>query len=886
MDPHSTRSQFNRRPPKAGPLPSATRYMEPPSKISLEKFAKSASSGKPKAKSPSAGADPSSPLFTSRPIATNSRIKQDEQFKKDMYLAYINKALQDRLNGDSKGFDDLIDQFSPKNLSGNAPVPASQLRLWLVALSHVLSRLERRHAPLVEAIVNMPWTTMDAAFVKSYTMFIGMLLSARPEYLSLVLARIAQGFTHQSGLQAINVADANSSASPITRRVVYDRLHYLLNHLLNLIPTLPNTLQPILVRNFPHKRQPQVAHVTYIRNILRIMEYCAELADRILATIIERAIQVDVEIQVELEELEELEDQQGYGDVFELDPFDTIVGQDASDSDSEDGSDTGDFDDISSDEDDADSDGPELTTDAAHIHAMVGKLDAILKLIFDHFSKIHTAADHPPSPSSSSPPESSPLPPLPSLPDTPITHHSRARTNSVSSTITATPIVATTATVNGHNPDTIIKEADSPRPASPLDAEHSHALRTAQFHTLLGIFDRTILHTFKSRYTQFLLFWYTSLSPEFADLFQGLLVEKALYGASSGAGAGASGAGAGTGTSVPAVTRAVAASYIASFVSRATFVDRDGAREVTGVLCRFLAAHLEWVEATIAAGGEMPGMAHHTVFYAVTQAVFLIFCFRWRDLREDGIEGEGEGESAREEGRRGGTGARWKGSWMPELGIVQRAITSPLNPLKVCSPGVVQQFARVAQATDFIYCYSILEANKRSEYASQQTPTQPQSSSAAHPASQPQPMITTIPGLAFNTSHHHAELNSFFPFDPYKLPRSAPYIASVYREWASVAIDDEDEDEDEDEEGDDEADAGERAHHPSSVDDDDFAAIPGGEPMSLGVSLGVPTINIPGVPLPNGASAHENGDGEGVADGLGESFGGMSISPAGPLKRV
>ena len=50
-----------------------------------------------------------------------------------------------------------------------------------------------------------------------------------------------------------------------------------------------------------------------------------------------------------------------------------------------------------------------------------------------------------------------------------------------------------------------------------------------------------------------------------------------------------------------------------------------------------------------------------------------------------------------------------------------------------------------------------------------------------------------------------SELNTFFPFDPYKLPRSGSYIQGVYREWSSVAIDDEDEeeeDEDEDEEGD------------------------------------------------------------------------------------
>ena len=48
-----------------------------------------------------------------------------------------------------------------------------------------------------------------------------------------------------------------------------------------------------------------------------------------------------------------------------------------------------------------------------------------------------------------------------------------------------------------------------------------------------------------------------------------------------------------------------------------------------------------------------------------------------------------------------------------------------------------------------------------------------------------------------------SEFMSFFPFDPYKLPRSSSYIEPIYREWASVAVgvdDDDDDDDDDDEE--------------------------------------------------------------------------------------
>ena len=39
---------------------------------------------------------------------------------------------------------------------------------------------------------------MDTNFVKTYTDFIGMLLSARPEYLSLVLGKVSQGLTYRA----------------------------------------------------------------------------------------------------------------------------------------------------------------------------------------------------------------------------------------------------------------------------------------------------------------------------------------------------------------------------------------------------------------------------------------------------------------------------------------------------------------------------------------------------------------------------------------------------------------------------------------------------------------------------------------------------------------
>lgn len=181
------------------------------------------------------------------------------------------------------------------------------------------------------------------------------------------------------------------------------------------------------------------------------------------------------------------------------------------------------------------------------------------------------------------------------------------------------------------------------------------------FLTLLSIFDRTVLRTFKSRYTQFLLFWYTSLHPSLSDLFQGFLLSKALLEEGQ-----------------PAVTRAAAASYVASFVSRARFVDGEGVRGVVRLMCGYLGTRRGTRDVQGKMGlGDGSSALLNTVFYAVAQAVFLVFCFRWRDLLVEDAEGDGDGDGDGEDVDLGGR------RWIPELDVVKNLITSPMNPLKV-----------------------------------------------------------------------------------------------------------------------------------------------------------------------------------------------------------
>lgn len=135
----------------------------------------------------------------------------------------------------------------------------------------------------------------------------------------------------------------------------------------------------------------------------------------------------------------------------------------------------------------------------------------------------------------------------------------------------------------------------------------------------------------------------------------------------------------------------------------------------------------------------------------------------------------------------------------------------------------MRQFARVAHATGFMYVFPLLNAppptTARTEWQRAVLPCSGSSSSSS---------INAL-----------SELTSFFPFDPYKLPRSSSYIEPIYREWASVAI--EGDDDEEEEEGEDEVEGMQDGLARPRRDEVDYLDV--------------------------------------EADGLGASFGGMSISP-------
>ncbi len=270
--------------------------------------------------------------------------------------------------------------------------------------------------------------------------------------------------------------------------------------------------------------------------------------------------------------------------------------------------------------------------------------------------------------------------------------------------------------------------------------------RVRAFAILQSHFDTIILPTYQSRHTQFLLFHFSQTSPTFIDTFvshcAGVTLDR----------------------NQPAMVRQGAAAYLASFVARGIHVPSSDVRTVFGYISR----ELDRLQTDYEPTCRGPNLRRYSTYYILVQALLYIFCFRWQDLEispEEDFEDDDLPDPYGEEHQ-----------WVPGVKeTFDRHIRSKLNPLKVCSPIIVTEFARVAYRLGVVYVYSILETNKRirlSQFAS------------APSMEYGQPNRETALSARKDESHQH--LDEYFPFDPYHLPKSKRWVEGDYREWTDI----------------------------------------------------------------------------------------------------
>jgi RNA polymerase I-specific transcription initiation factor RRN3 len=432
----------------------------------------------------------------------------------------------------------------------------------------------------------------------------------------------------------------------VTRDQLTSRIHVALKYLLRLIPSASATLSSILSTKFPPSDDPKKIQLTYIDNLVRLVEYTPELKSDIFALITDRLVKIDVQMQVDLDDLD---------DEVAAAIVQGLTLNSLTEDDNCDDSDT-DADSVASD-DDLDLDSKR----AKEIQGNIEKMDAILDLLFTIYT--------------------------------------------------------------------------------PYFADPNSVEAASMFETLLGHFANIVLPMYRSRHTQFLLFHFAQTAEHLVDQFAGTCVQLAFQ------------------SGRPAVLKQSAAAYLASFVARGAHVQPHVVRTVF----ELIGSNLDHIRAENELTCRGPDLKRYSTYYAMTQALIYIFCFRWRDLIDSADVLEDDDPLA------------FIGQplvWAPGMkDTLYRNIYSKLNPLKICSPPIVAEFAKIARHLGVMEVAPLIESNKRIRLSQFST-------------SQANGALRDAGNDSRDESWH--QLDAYFPFDPYQLPLSKRWLEGDYVQWKGI----------------------------------------------------------------------------------------------------
>ena len=582
--------------------------------------------------------------FVSKP---QIRVLRDDENEKSVALVTneIRHALIAHNEGEaSADFQELQQCFAVSEDDEDAPSGA-HLGKCLTGLASNSNLLTRKSATLVHTVLHMKWLHRDDDFFGKFQKFLTQLVGSQSGYTGAVLKMLIENFAH------LSTSSSGVRKTPgMTRQILQDRIHSCVKYVIFMVPSASSMLCNLLSNMFPFVTDTKRAHVEYVQNLLRLATSMPELRSSIFDLVLNRLVNIDVQVQIDFQDLEE-----DISDDVLLQNRQLEHSSQTQDLDSTEASS------LSSSEDDLDD--PE----AVHIKALrllVAKMDSMLDQLFAYLNPLLTK----------SPPE-------------------------------------------------ISQQA---------------------FNHLLAHLRNSLLRTPTSRHIQFLLFTAAEAEPQYTQQYLDTTLSIL------------------TDATRPAVLRVSAAAYTASFTARAHSLPPSTVSYVFHTLAGFLQIYRKQHEST----ARGPDLRRHAPYYAAVQACLYIFCFRWRDLLADAeeLEADETDEDLVDAAQRGEL--TWEADIKDSL---HTAFTGRLNPLKVCAPEIVEEFAGVAHALHFTYIEHIIEANKRVRLLQQV--------GASSAGGMRETSLTSL------SAERYQQLEAYFPFDPYHLPVSKRWVEGTYDEY-------------------------------------------------------------------------------------------------------
>lgn len=523
--------------------------------------------------------------------------------------------------------------------------------------------------------------------------------------------------------------------------------HSVIKLILNLMPNVVSSFQSILSSNFPHKSESKQQAIRYITNILKVVDYASALRSSVWSLIFEHIIQLDVELQ-DMMDYSEDEDEED---------------DDLDDSDDEE----------SDEESDEEMNTPPSNSPNINLKMRYNDEGSDEEGVLD-MTKIKSSTHVPGATRLTE--DSNDIRQIEDDNNDDEVHgvailfddedegeyimDNGIDIHAIRDKLDAIMILLLEYIDSHLNPDTL-QEPNS-------DAQ-------VLFLTLVAHFKSFVLYTHRTRSVQFLLFKACHSHPELIDGFLASLIEIAIAPKEA------------------MDKRLKAMQYISSFVARARGLSRTQLVFAVSILTDWLNRYTEEREIEV---DTLPGgMGRFKMFYAVSQALMYIFCFRHDMLR-----------------RQSGDQKLPDSEWVCGLDkTFQRIIISKFNPLRYCRDTVVSKFAQLAHKENLVYCFTIMEQNRlgpkqAASLASNSTNiTRSLSTPSFDSNNNANVRVSSLTASLAKYMFHNSRtkdfvmLEAYFPFDPIHLPMCKKIISPIYNEWVQDEDDSESDSADENE---------------------------------------------------------------------------------------
>lgn len=469
-------------------------------------------------------------------------------------ITFIEECLAKKLQGDSTDYDFLIEQLEQAQ-------PAA-IKRWLSALGRCVSVITEHFPELMKAVLALKWED-NAEIARNFRDFLCGLVSSHACHIECILDALIQ----RLGVSEDEDMGEDSGGAQEDIDLNFDTVHNVIAQVLTIVPTASGIVLSALVSHFPHKRHRVHSQRVFLMNMLRAMVYVPGIRAPALAAIVNRLVDIDVEIQIEPEDEEDNWSDEEGDEQFQMeDGIDTQFEMDGQD---EGGGRT------------AQEDGGDDTA----MDVMAEKLDNMLLLVYHYLREV------------------------------------------------------------------------------------CKDMQVAQevFEALLQIFDRYILPTHRLKYTQFILFYCTSLQEAFPNQFLAHLCQKLAN------------------PSEPTRTHEACASYIGSYVARCNHLSKE---QMTGAL-QFLGTQAQQYLAEVEPSQCFPDAQMHTLFYTLCQSILYALCYK-RDL----LCGAGDCS-------------------LSSTLRLDAILHCPLKPLKFLLESVVREFAKIASQVGVQDYDQVVEENSQ-----------------------------------------------------------------------------------------------------------------------------------------------------------------------------